>query len=190
MTKWTTTFVECNFKGIDDESHINTINLTIMCKKTVNNNGINNEWHQLKTYIANIIIDINNKIRNKKQNIYEILFRVNLLTFGDENSLFDIKQSLNEYNWGNHNVLINNILYDIDDINITNTNQTTTASSFNITIITFDNQNINTYYNLNDPPINDLYKLSLVQSIIPNNNEHINPNLGICCFYCFYCFSL
>jgi len=96
----------------------------------------NNVWNQLQTYIENIVIDIHNKLI-RKQNEYsqshntmdtDVLFRVSLITFCDDNdTAFDIFQGLDGYDFGNQKVLLNNLLYNIRDISIKNVNVTSTA---------------------------------------------------------------
>ena len=71
---------------------------------------------------------------------------------------------------------------------------TSFTHSLHIAIITFDGISINTYYNLNDPPINDYPQLtqilSLIQSLVPVLDEFSDSLLGIksdIIIFCFCC---
>ena len=116
---------------IYDENKIcatNKVDLVIILDITLNKSI----WNQLQLWIENIIIDVHNKLM-KQQDEYsemyntfvDILFRVSLITFGNE--LYDFIQLLDVYNWGNQKVLLNNLLYDINEIIVENPNITTTA---------------------------------------------------------------
>ena len=60
---------------------------------------------------------------------------------------------------------------------------TSFSHSLRIAITTFDGTSINTYYNLNDPLINDypqlIQILSLIQSLMPVSNEYHHFSLGM-----------
>lgn len=60
---------------------------------------------------------------------------------------------------------------------------TSFTHSLRISITTFDGIKVNTYYNLDDPPINDYPELtqilSLVQSLVPVTKNKQNALLGM-----------
>ena len=106
---------------------MNKIDLVIILDITLSDNV----WIQLRDWIENMIIDIHNKLMDQEEQystMYnthaDILFRVSFITFGNE--LYDILQFLDVYDWGNQRVLLNNLLYDINEINIEHPNITTT----------------------------------------------------------------
>ena len=122
----------CNDDDVDNIEEermcaMNKVDLVIILDITLSDNV----WHQLQIWIENMIIDIHNKLMDEEErysliyNTYtDILFRISLITFGNE--LYDVLQVLDVYNWGNQKVLLNNLLYDINEIIVENPNITTT----------------------------------------------------------------
>lgn len=72
-------------------------------------------WQQLSEYLSKLIVDINRVLEEKEESYsnevgfgVEVLFRVTLITFWEE--MFDVEHSLQSYTWGNHKVLMDNVL--------------------------------------------------------------------------------